>query len=146
MPFIKQPMSSESQPIEMSLQRIRILIVEDDEYNKAIIATYLKSFNFEIFFALNGLEAVTLVRKIPDIHLILMDIHMPVLNGLDAIKQIKRIHPEIPIIIVTASFFHTDIEVIQNSGCDDYLIKPYSKADLISKIEKFLLIAEAYLH
>jgi len=116
----------------------RILIVEDDFYNREILITYLKGFDVEVFVSVNGLDAVFLVEKIPDMSLILMDIHMPVMNGLDATREIKKTHPDIPVIIVTASCDPTNTQEIIDSCCDDYLLKPFTKEDFLQMVRKYL--------
>lgn len=76
--------------------------------------------------------------KTPDIDLILMDIRMPVMDGLEATKQIKSIRPELPVIAQTAYAFSEEKMQILSFGCDDYISKPIERKKLIELIDKYL--------
>ncbi len=123
----------------------KLLIVDDD---LDMLNLYQAVFRdvFEIILAINGKEAVDLaVAEVPD--LILMDIMMPHMNGLQA-TQLIRMHPKtcsIPIIAVTALSSRKDKEKCLQSGCDDYLSKPFTqftRLQLCSRIEKLLKSSE----
>lgn len=115
-----------------------ILITDDVDYNREMIATYLSDWNFGILFAANGKEAVSITRdSSPD--LILMDMKMPIMNGFEATEIIKT-DPElkdIPLIAVTASAFTEDEKQIAQY-CNSYLRKPTSKSQLIAELMKYL--------
>lgn len=129
---------SENTYSNLPIAKPKILVAEDDKYNMEIIVLYLSHIYCEPIPVLNGLEAINAIEKDPEIRLILMDIHMPIVNGLEATAEIKKVHPDLPIVIVTASFFHSDLEIIKDSGADDILIKPYSKSDLLLMVNKYL--------
>jgi len=119
----------------------KILIVEDDLDMQDLYQAVLGK-DYEAIPATNGKEAVDLaVAEVPD--LILMDIMMPQMNGLQA-TQLIRMHPKtssIPIIAVTALSSPKDKEKCLQSGCDDYLSKPFTqftRLQLCSRIEKLL--------
>ena len=119
----------------------KILIVDDDLDMLNLYQAVFRG-NFEAILATNGKEAVDLaVAEVPD--LILMDIMMPVMDGLQATHLI-RMHPKtssIPIIAVTALGGQKDKEKCLQSGCDDYLSKPFTqftRQQLYSHIEKLL--------
>ncbi len=123
----------------------KILIVDDDLDLLNLYQAILKE-KFEAIPATNGKEAVDLaVAEVPD--LILMDIMMPVMDGLQA-AQLIRMHPKtrsIPIIAVTALGGRKDKEKCLQSGCDDYLSKPFTqftRLQLYSRIEKLLKSSE----
>ncbi|MFC2106789.1 ATP-binding protein [Bacteroidota bacterium] len=116
----------------------KLLLVEDVKLNRAVIKGYLKSYDFILYEAENGRQAVEQAEKyIPD--LILMDIQMPEMNGFDATREIKSIDSlkEIPVIALTASAMEAEVKEIK-SVCDDYLQKPVSKRDLLNKLGEYL--------
>jgi two-component system, sensor histidine kinase and response regulator len=112
-----------------------ILIAEDDNYNYFFIETLLKK-ESKTLRAFNGQEAVDLCKMHPDIDLILMDIRMPVMNGLEATHIIKTFRHDLPIIAVTAYAQSNDELKIRKAGCDDYISKPIKKAELLSLVQK----------
>lgn len=115
-----------------------VLIAEDDKTSFAYLESILKKQFTEILHAENGQQAVEIVKKRKDIDLILMDIRMPVLNGLKATKQIKLINSKIPVIAQTAYAFSTDQKDVENAGCDSYITKPVNKEELLDCVAKFL--------
>ena len=102
-----------------------ILIAEDTDSNYILVKAILgKSYHLER--AKDGMEAVTMFEELhPD--LILMDMKMPNLNGLDATKIIRELSPGIPIIALTAYAYEHDRQAALDAGCNDFLIKPYTQ-------------------
>ncbi|MCF8337418.1 MAG: response regulator [Bacteroidales bacterium] len=115
-----------------------ILIAEDDDLNYEYIKTILKKLNGEILRAENGKVAVEKVKENPEISLVLMDIKMPVMDGLEATKQIKAISEDIPVIAVTAHAMAGDKAKFLKAGCNDYLAKPIKKSTLLTKVKQYL--------
>jgi CheY-like chemotaxis protein len=114
----------------------RILIVEDNEINAMVFSSFLEEWGCEIFLANHGEEALNmLISNTYD--LILMDIHMPVLNGIKCTKQIREFNIPIPIIAITASD-SDGLEGMFKAGADDYLLKPISSKQLFQKLSKYL--------
>lgn len=111
-----------------------VLIAEDEENNFELARVILLSQNLDVLHAWNGLEAVDMVRENPGIDLVLMDIKMPVMNGHDATREIKRIRPELPVLALTAYALPGDREKILSSGCDDYIAKPISLHEFLEKV------------
>lgn len=111
-----------------------ILIVEDEEINFILLKEYLKNTNAEIIWAESGEKSIEICEKNPLINLVLMDIRLPGIDGLETAKRIKKIKPELKIIAQTAFAFSNDREKITNSYCDDYLPKPIVFNDLINAI------------
>jgi PAS domain S-box-containing protein len=115
-----------------------ILIVDDVDYNREILATYLSDWEFQLYFAENGEQAF---KKALEIHpdLILLDMKMPVMDGYEAATKLKGLEETetIPIIAVTAFALNQDEEVISQI-CDGYLRKPVQRNDLIKELIKFL--------
>ena len=115
-----------------------ILIVEDDETSYYFLKILLKKRNYEILYANCGENAVDICHSRPDIDLVLMDIKMTGMSGLEATKKIKAMRPKLPVIAQTAYAFRTDKETILNAGCDDYITKPIRKEELLKKMDNFL--------
>jgi CheY-like chemotaxis protein len=113
-----------------------ILIVEDEIFNQQILFKMLQPENPVLLTANDGIEALALIQEYPSIDLILLDIKMPNMNGYEAIKEIKKTHPEIPIIAQTA--YVEDKNKIMNSGFDAFIAKPINKNSLFELIASFL--------
>jgi signal transduction histidine kinase/CheY-like chemotaxis protein len=116
-----------------------ILLAEDNETNISSMYSYLEAKGYRIYVARDGLEAIAFAKEYqPD--LILMDIQMPVMNGLDAIKQI-RLEPNFgntPIIALTALAMESDRQKCLDSGANEYITKPVRLQVLSQKIQTFL--------
>lgn len=115
-----------------------ILIAEDDWINFEYLRTILAKSGISVIHAENGEQAVEFVRSTADIDLILMDIRMPVMNGIEATKLIKQIRPNLPIIAQTAYAFNEEKNKILSIGCDDYLAKPLERTKLNELINMYL--------
>jgi len=115
-----------------------ILVAEDDEPNYLLLEIILKKSGIKIIRAANGREAVECCRKHPEISLVLMDMKMPDMNGMEATIKIKSFRNDLPIIAVTAFAMSGDEKNAFNSGCDDYIPKPIMKEKLLDIIKKFL--------
>ncbi|MBP0018576.1 MAG: response regulator [Cyanobacteria bacterium SBLK] len=114
-----------------------ILLVEDDLANITTLSSYLELKGYRLALAENGQEAIELARSLrPD--LILMDIQMPVMDGLEAIKQIRQEMKEIPIFALTALVMKGDRERCLEVGADEYLSKPLKLKMLNALIQKYL--------
>lgn len=114
-----------------------ILLAEDDEVNAELLETYLHKQGFTTLHAWDGLEAVEMCQRYPEIALIFMDIKMPVMDGVEATKRIKDFRPELPILAVTAYAQLGDKNKMLEAGCDDYLAKPFNTTDLNSITQKY---------
>jgi CheY-like chemotaxis protein len=115
-----------------------ILIAEDDPYGFAYLREILSLKGITIVHADNGIKAFAECMKNPEISLVLMDIKMPVVNGLESTRLIKKYKPHIKVIAQTAFAMSEDYERCMNAGCDDYLAKPIMPAQLFAKLEKYL--------
>ncbi len=120
-------------------QVFRLLVVEDDDTNRRLLVTLLKTVGFEVKEAANGKEAIEVWDDWRP-HLIWMDMRMPVLDGYKATKRIKELDSDkgTLIIALTASAFEEDREKILGIGCDDFVRKPYREADIFEGLEKHL--------
>jgi CheY-like chemotaxis protein len=113
-----------------------ILIAEDNDSNY-ILMTYILKRYYQFLRAKNGQEAVEAADK-GGIDLILMDIKMPVMDGLEATAKIKEKYPELPIIALTANAFDSDRQLAMSAGCDDFLSKPVSSEKCLKAIEAMI--------
>ena len=118
--------------------KAKILIAEDDWISFEYMKLILSKFDIEVIYAENGKQAVDFVKNMPDIDLVLMDIRMPVMNGIEATKLIKKIRPDLPIIAQTAYAFSEERSKILEVGCDEYLSKPMQSSKLNILINKYL--------
>ena len=113
-----------------------ILVAEDEESNYELVRIVLQK-RYNLLHAHNGIEAVTMnEEEHPD--LILMDIRMPEMNGLDATRIIKEVNHDTPVIALSAYAFDENIREAKAAGCDDFLAKPFRVEDLIELIGRYL--------
>jgi len=116
-----------------------ILIAEDDEISfKFLDLVLTRKTRVNIIWAINGQMAVDFCRMYSHIDLVLMDIQLPVLDGIEAIRQIKSFKPGLPIIVQTANAFNAEWEKCFEAGCDDYITKPINLQNLVLRIETLL--------
>ncbi len=113
-----------------------ILIAEDNDSNY-LLMTYVLKRNYQLQRAHNGQEAVNMVNT-QAFDLVLMDIKMPVMDGLEATKLIKEQHPEMPVIALTANAFDSDRELALKAGCDKFLSKPVNSALCLVTIKELI--------
>jgi PAS domain S-box-containing protein len=125
------------------LQNVHILIAEDDVNSMWVLRKMLEIEKANLFFASNGQEAVDIVMNTPELQLVLMDLKMPVMDGFEAIKIIKQIKPEIPIIAQSAYVFSNDQDLARKSGCNDYIGKPIKMESLLEMIIKHIRISSS---
>ena len=115
-----------------------VLIAEDDETNFFYLNAILsREMEATVIHASNGREAIEFFKTIPGIQLILMDIKMPEIDGLEATRQIKLINQGVPVIAITAYAMEGDEARVLAAGCDGYLSKPISKKSLLEKIAEY---------
>ena len=112
-----------------------ILIAEDDDVCRLLLQENLIGENITILYAVNGKEAVEQVTCHPEITLVLMDIKMPVMNGLEATRLIKQQRPDLPVIAQSAFISKKDREKAREAGCDRFIPKPIYKSELLEVIQ-----------
>ncbi|GJQ64578.1 MAG: hypothetical protein SCALA702_36310 [Melioribacteraceae bacterium] len=115
-----------------------ILIAEDDEIGFNYLKSVLESDGYTILRAKNGTEVITICKTNPEIDLVLMDILMPKVDGYEATREILKFRPELPIIGQSSLNFAENREKAIKTGCIDFFVKPVSKNDLLSIVEKHL--------
>ena len=123
----------------MDSRQVEILIIEDSPDMRALLCLILKSLGYLPIVASHGKEGVEkAISEKPK--LILMDIRMPIMDGLEAARAL-RAHPEtkeIPILVTTALLRHPDRAACLDAGCSDYMVRPFNVLDLQNKIRELL--------
>ena len=113
-----------------------VLVAEDEESNYELVRIVLQK-RYNLIRAHNGIEAVTFNEdEKPD--LILMDIRMPEMNGLDATRIIKEVNRNTPVIALSAFAFEENIKEAKAAGCDDFLAKPFRVEDLLEIVKRYI--------
>ena len=115
-----------------------ILIAEDEEMSRFYFEKALKKTRANLFFVIDGIEAVKMIEENQEIDLVLMDIRLPKMDGIEATIKIKELNPELPVIIQTAYAMQSIQNESRESGCDDFITKPI-------KIETLLVILQKHL-
>ena len=114
----------------------KILVAEDEDSNYELVKIVLQK-RYKLLRAHNGIEAVTINEdEKPD--LILMDIRMPEMNGLDATRIIKEVSSSTPVIALSAYAFEENIREAKEAGCDEFMAKPFKVENLIEVVRKYL--------
>ncbi len=125
-------------PIRNKKDNPFILIVEDDETSFLYLKTVLRLGKLKWLHAINGIEAIEMCRDNPKIGLVLMDIKLPGMNGLEATLKIKELRPALPVVAQTAHAFASDKKAASIAGCDDFITKPIAKNELLRIVNKYL--------
>ena len=115
----------------------KILVVEDIESNFKLLFAILHK-QFELTWAVNGVEAVEKTRN-GNFDMILMDMKMPGMNGLEATNEIRKFDRMTPIVALTAHAFDSDKEAARTVGCNDYLVKPVNKKLLFEALDRWII-------
>lgn len=109
-----------------------ILVVDDEKDIVSALEIYLKAEGYRVLSACNGKEALAAAAR-EDVHLILMDIMMPVMDGLSAMAQLRQTS-NVPVILLTAKGEDTDKVLGLNVGADDYITKPFNPVELLARV------------
>jgi CheY-like chemotaxis protein len=126
--------------MKRKLKNKSVLIVDDDERNRYAMSSYLDMLEMNVFTANDGEAALKLLRSGESIDLILLDIMMPVMDGYEMLKTLKRdsILKKIPVIAVTALAMKGDDVKCLDAGASDYIPKPVDLKSFVSKMAKWL--------
>jgi PAS domain S-box-containing protein len=134
---VSKPISKENQSHKSV--PYKVLVAEDDSGNFKLLEHLLKQFECELLYAENGAQAVKLCKQNQDIKLVLMDINMPIMNGVDAMREIRKFRPSLPIIAQSGFILGSKNDLIENEGFNAVLSKPYSKDEVYEALDKFIL-------
>ena len=130
-------------PVDASLAGRRILIAEDTEEIVEILTLFLEPTGVEIHHAPDGRAAVDLALASRADHafdLILMDLQMPVLDGISATRELRAAGWTAPIVALTASVLRDDVDAVAIAGCDDHVAKPITEAELLAVVQRWLAV------
>ena len=116
-------------------RRRTILIVDDVPTNLLLLEGFLSPTKAQVISVDNGLKAVNAVKRHPSINFVLMDVRMPVLDGYEATRRIKRIKPWLPVVAISAYPGSAESEKWKEAGCDAFLGKPLNMNELIQTME-----------
>lgn len=122
------------------IKGIKILVAEDHPVNREILVQFLKKFGATIFQAENGMQALNLISKNPEIQMIFMDIQMPVLNGTDATRILRQKKYTGIIIACTANNDSSTFEKYKDIGINDILVKPFKREKVLELLDKWNII------
>lgn len=126
-------------PISEEYLKARILIVEDEEFNYIYLSEVFKMYGYDYIIATSGIQAIEIIKeKGNEIDIILMDIRMPDMDGIETSIEIRKFNQKIPIIIQTAFNYDMDYELKIQKYCNDFIQKPIIAEILIHKIENLL--------
>lgn len=133
----RKSFASKNGALDLDLSNKTILVAEDVESNFLLVRALLQSTGVNIIWAKNGLEAVELSVQ-SDVDMILMDIRMPKLDGIEATKRIKEMFPSLPVVILTAFSHEEEMNRGYDVGCSAYLLKPIKRPELYSVIARLV--------
>jgi signal transduction histidine kinase len=143
--FLRQ-LIGESDPAQANLNRTledikvdaHVLLVEDNEINQVVAGDMLSTIGITYDIAINGQQAIQKITNADNYDLVLMDVQMPVMDGLEATKALRGMGFVKPIIGLSANAMEQDRHLAEVTGMDDYLTKPVTRAGLISRVVKHL--------
>ena len=129
---------NESSGVQNDWSRKTCLLVDDNKDILLYLNRVLSDTGINALTARSGVEAIEILKKTPEIDVVLLDMQMPEMNGIEATREIRRIRKDIPIIAQTAFIFEDDKDIILEAGCDACLIKPIRKEHLLTVMSSFL--------
>jgi len=121
---------------ESLIRNLKILIAEDDDGSAIFLKVAVRMFSKEVIRVRTGIEAIESCHNNPDFDLVMMDIQMPEMDGLEATRQIRKFNTDVVIIAQTAFALSGDNEKVIEAGCNDYISKPIKKELLMELIQR----------
>ena len=137
-PVKKAEAKNPPESLNYNLEGKKILIVEDELSSLQLLEAIIADLKIQKIHAENGQKAVEICKEDPDIDLVLMNIEMPVMNGYEATREIKKIREDLPVIAQSAHALTGDKQKCIQAGCDDYISKPIDIDILITMMHKYL--------
>ena len=121
--------------------KIHALVVDDNQINRLLINKVLTKWGATADFAENGLQAIEKIENDRDYDVVLMDIYMPEMGGVEATRIIRAKEEtyfrELPIIALTASMLNTEVNEMESAGMNDYILKPFDPKGLFDKLSRY---------
>ena len=114
----------------------KLLLVEDEHVLRKLVAQFLRGDGFEVLEAGDGQEAVELYSSSSPFDVVLLDLNLPILCGIDVCRQIKLANPLQPVLICSAAILDADVEVLRSLQVERFLTKPYHPLDLVAEISE----------
>ncbi len=124
--------------------KYHILVVEDDKEIREGVEIYLRNQGYEVYQAANGQEGLKVVEK-EEIHLAIVDIMMPVMDGVTMLMKLRMMNQEFPVIMLSAKSEEVDKIMGLNMGADDYVTKPFTPLELLARVNSHLRRYSKYL-
>lgn len=115
-----------------------VVVAEDDDSNYKYLEIVLKKASFKVLRARNGFETVELCREHPNISLLITDMKMPGMDGLESTRKVREQLPVLPVIALSGLISSNDEQAALDAGCNEYMVKPVSKAKLLEAISKLM--------
>jgi len=121
--------------------QLHVLVVDDNQINRLLISKVLSRWGVTMEFAENGQQAVEKIESDHNLDVVLMDVHMPIMDGVEATRIIRAkdepFYQQLPIIALTASMLISEINEIHECGMNDYVLKPFDPKGLYDKLAKY---------
>ena len=124
--------------------KFKILVVEDDRDIREGIEIYLRNQGYQVFQAANGAEGLKIVEQ-EELHLAIVDIMMPVMDGITMLMKLRAMEQEFPVIMLSAKSEEVDKIMGLNMGADDYVTKPFTPLELLARVNSHLRRYSKYL-
>ena len=125
--------------------KYRILIVEDDKEIRQGVEIYLRNQGYEVYQAANGAEGLKVIEQ-QELHLAIVDIMMPVMDGVTMLMKLRAMNYEFPVIMLSAKSEEVDKIMGLNMGADDYVTKPFTPLELLARVNSHLRRYSKYLN
>jgi DNA-binding response OmpR family regulator len=122
----------------VNIPKYTVLIVEDDKLLVPVLLETLQHLSQEVYVAFSGEEALDYLRKGLNFDLILSDINLPDINGLDLLKLMRQETPRTPVLFLSARSEETDVVLGLELGAEDYIVKPFRARELVARVKKIL--------
>ncbi len=126
--------------MEMGLN-LNVLVVDDNQINRILVNKVLQRWGTKVDFAENGQQAVDKVETNKNYDVVLMDVHMPVMGGLEATEKLRAnadpYFQQLPIVALTASMLSSEVNEMSNAGMNDFILKPFEPKTLYDKLSKY---------
>lgn len=118
------------------MSRFTVMIIDDEQQMRQLVRTFLEADGYNVIEATDGVNALSLINKVPP-HLLIVDVMMPFMDGFEFAKEVKRTH-NIPLIFLSAKGEEWDKVHGLKLGGDDYIVKPFLPAELVARVESVL--------